>query len=56
MVRIIQNKKEYKEALVRVEKLSQNPPDVNSDEGKELMLLGNLIDEYEEKEFLILLG
>jgi HTH-type transcriptional regulator/antitoxin HigA len=50
---ILQNKKEYQAALDRLEKLSENPPDVKSDEGRELMLLGYLIDQYEEKEFPI---
>jgi HTH-type transcriptional regulator / antitoxin HigA len=50
---ILQNKKEYDAACARLEKLSENPPDVKSDEGRELMLLGYLIDQYEEKEFPI---
>ncbi len=50
---ILQTKKEYDAAYTRLEELSQNPPDVKSDEGRELMLLGYLIDQYEEKEFPI---
>jgi HTH-type transcriptional regulator / antitoxin HigA len=50
---ILQNKKEYDAAYARLEELSQNPPDAKSDEGRELMLLGFLIDQYEEKEFPI---
>lgn len=50
---IIQNKKEYETALTRMEELSQNPPTLQSEEGKELMLLGFLIDQYEEQEFPI---
>ena len=51
MLTTIQNKKEYETALDRVEELSMDLPDVNSEEGRELMHLGNLIDQYEEKEF-----
>jgi HTH-type transcriptional regulator / antitoxin HigA len=50
---MLQNKKEYDAAYARLEELSQNPPDVKSDEGRELLLLGYLIDQYEEKEFPI---
>lgn len=50
---ILQNKEEYQAALDRLDKLSENPPDLKSDEGRELMLLGYLIDQYEEKEFPI---
>jgi len=50
---ILQNKKEYEAALSRLEELSQNPPDAKSEPGRELMLLGYLIDQYEEKEFPI---
>jgi HTH-type transcriptional regulator / antitoxin HigA len=50
---ILQNKKEYNAACARLEELSQNPPNVKSDDGRELMLLGYLIDQYEEKEFPI---
>jgi HTH-type transcriptional regulator/antitoxin HigA len=50
---ILQNKKEYESALSRLEVLSQNPPDSKSEPGRELMLLGYLIDQYEEKEFPI---
>jgi HTH-type transcriptional regulator/antitoxin HigA len=50
---ILQNKKEYEAALSRLEVLSQNPPDAKSEPGRELMLLGYLIDQYEEKEFPI---
>ena len=50
---ILQNKKEYEAALSRLEELSQNPPDPKSEPGRELMLLGYLIDQYEEKEFSI---
>jgi HTH-type transcriptional regulator/antitoxin HigA len=50
---ILQNKKEYEAALSRLDELSQDPPDAKSEPGRELMLLGYLIDQYEEKEFLI---
>ena len=50
---ILQNKKEYEAALSRVEELSQSPPEPKSEQGRELMLLGYLIDQYEEKEFPI---
>ncbi len=50
---LLQSKKEYDAAYARLEELSQNPPDVKSDEGRELMLLGYLIDQCEEKEFSI---
>jgi antitoxin component HigA of HigAB toxin-antitoxin module len=50
---MIQNKKDYEAALDRVEELSMDLPDVNSEEGRELMQLGYLIDQYEEKEFSI---
>jgi len=48
---IIQNKKEYESALERIEQLSQNPPTLQSEEGRELLLLGYLVDQFEEKEF-----
>jgi HTH-type transcriptional regulator / antitoxin HigA len=50
---IIQSKKEYEAALKRIEMLSQTPPTLQSEEGRELMLLGFLVDQYEEKEFPI---
>ncbi len=50
---VLQNKKEYDAAYARLEELSQNPPEIKSDDGRELMLLGYLIDQYEEKEFPI---
>jgi HTH-type transcriptional regulator / antitoxin HigA len=50
---ILQNKKEYDAACGRLEELSLNPPDIKSEDGRELMLLGYLIDQYEEKEFPI---
>jgi HTH-type transcriptional regulator / antitoxin HigA len=50
---ILQSKKEYQSALDRLEVLSKNPPEVKSEEGRELMLLGYLIDQYEEREFPI---
>ncbi len=50
---ILQNKKEYEAALNRMEELSKNPPEAKSEQGRELMLLGYLIDQYEEREFSI---
>src|SRR6267154_566774 len=50
---IIQNKKEYESAIARIEILSQSPPEPQSEEGRELMLLGYLVDQYEEKTFPI---
>ncbi|MFN6090122.1 MAG: type II toxin-antitoxin system HigA family antitoxin [Cyclobacteriaceae bacterium] len=48
---IIKTKKEYELATKRLEELSTNPPEENSQEGRELMLLGYLIDQYEELTF-----
>jgi HTH-type transcriptional regulator/antitoxin HigA len=48
---IIKTKKEYELAIKRLEELSTNPPEENSQEGRELMLLGYLIDQYEELTF-----
>jgi HTH-type transcriptional regulator/antitoxin HigA len=48
---IIKTKKEYELAIKRLEELSTNPPEENSQEGRELMLLGYLIDQYEERTF-----
>lgn len=50
---ILESKKEYTLALKRVEELSISPPEKNSAEGRELMLLGYLIDKYEEENFSI---
>ena len=50
---IIQNKTEYEAVTDRIEELSKNPPDVRSDEGRELLLLGFLADRYEEERFPI---
>ncbi|WKZ61225.1 MAG: XRE family transcriptional regulator [Cyclobacteriaceae bacterium] len=50
---IIQTKREYDRALDRIEELSVNPPSPKSSEGKELMLLGFLVSEYEETNFPI---
>jgi HTH-type transcriptional regulator/antitoxin HigA len=50
---ILQSKSDYDKAVARLDFLSENPPQPNSNEGKELMLLGYLIDQYEEKEFPI---
>ena len=50
---IIQTSKEYREVMDRIEQLSQNPPMLKSAEGRELMLLGYLANEYEEKTFPI---
>ena len=50
---IIQTNKEYTEVMNRIEQLSQNPPLPKSPEGKELMLLGYLAAQYEEKMFPI---
>jgi HTH-type transcriptional regulator/antitoxin HigA len=50
---IIETQKEYEAALARLEELSRNPPNVKSDKGRELMLLGYLIDQYETKAFPI---
>ncbi len=48
---IFSKKTEYEAALNRVEELSKNPPSIKSEEGKELLLLGYLIDRYEEEQF-----
>ncbi|MCX8490491.1 MAG: transcriptional regulator [Cyclobacteriaceae bacterium] len=48
---IINTKKEHELATKRLEELSSNPPEENSQEGRELMLLGYLIDQYEERTF-----
>jgi len=50
---IIQTGKEYTEVLDRIEQLSQNPPLLKSEEGRELMLLGYLANQYEERSFPI---
>jgi HTH-type transcriptional regulator / antitoxin HigA len=50
---IIQTKKEYENVLKRIDELSENPPALRSDEGRELLLLGYLADQYEETEFPI---
>lgn len=50
---ILQSKREYQSAIERIEVLSQNPPSAQSEEGRELLLLGFLVDQYEEKEFPI---
>ena len=50
---IIQNKREYDAVIDRIEELSKNPPDIRSDEGRELLLLGFLADRYEEERFPI---
>src|SRR6478609_7835431 len=48
---IIDKKTDYEAALHRIEQLSQNPPALKSEEGKELLLLGYLVDRYEEEKF-----
>jgi HTH-type transcriptional regulator / antitoxin HigA len=50
---IIQNSTQYKEVTDRIETLSVHPPKPNSDEGKELLLLGYLADRYETEKFPI---
>ncbi len=50
---IIQTNKEYTEVMNRIEQLSQNPPLLKSTMGRELMLLGYLANQYEEKAFPI---
>lgn len=44
---------EYISVIDRIEELSQNPPELNSEEGRELMLLGNLANQYEDEKFPI---
>lgn len=51
---IIQSSKVYAEVMKRIEILSQNPPSLHSTEGRELMLLGFLANQYEERTFPIL--
>jgi len=48
---IINKKTDYEAALYRIEQLSQSPPPLKSEEGKELLLLGYLVDRYEEDKF-----
>jgi len=48
---IINKKTDYEAALHRIEQLSENPPALKSEEGKELLLLGYLVDRYEEEKF-----
>jgi len=48
---ILNKKTEYDAALQRIEVISQNPPSLKSEEGKELLLLGYLVDRYEEEHF-----
>lgn len=50
---IIQTSKEYEDAVARIEQLSQLPPSPKSAEGRELLLLGYLVNQYEEKTFPI---
>lgn len=50
---VIETNKEYKNVMDRIEQLSQRPPAPKSDEGRELMLLGYLANQYEEKVFPI---
>jgi len=50
---IIQTSTEYAKVMNRIEQLSQNPPLPKSSEGRELMLLGYLANQYEEKAFPI---
>lgn len=50
---VIQNKTEYEAVMDRIEELSKNPPRIESDEGRELLLLGFLADRYEEERFPI---
>jgi len=50
---IIGNNSEYGKAMERVEQLSVKPPSPNSDLGRELLLLGYLVQEYETKNFKI---
>lgn len=50
---IISSESEYKKALGRLEELSENLPAVKSDSGKELLLLGYLIQRYEDENFKI---
>ena len=50
---IIQNDKQYAEVMDRIGKLSLNPPALESDQGKELFLLGYLADKYETEKFPI---
>lgn len=50
---VIQSKVEYEAVMDRIEELSKNPPDIKSDEGRELLLLGFLADRYEEERFPI---
>jgi HTH-type transcriptional regulator/antitoxin HigA len=50
---IIQTSKEYKVVMNRIEQLSQHPPLPKSPEGRELMLLGYLANQYEERVFPI---
>jgi HTH-type transcriptional regulator/antitoxin HigA len=50
---ILTTEAEYKKAQDRVEALSETPPAVTSALGKELMLLGYLIQKYEDEHFAI---
>lgn len=50
---IIETSKDYNEVMDRIEQLSQRPPAPKSEEGRELMLLGYLANQYEEKMFPI---
>lgn len=49
----IETRYEYNLALERIEELSVNLPSPKSVEDEELMLLGFLVSEYEEINFLI---
>jgi HTH-type transcriptional regulator / antitoxin HigA len=48
---IINSKTDYLKAMDRAEELSAHPPELHSKEGQELMLLGYLIQDFEDKNF-----
>lgn len=50
---IIQNERQYEEVMDRIDVLSKQPPAPESDDGKELYLLGYLADKYESEKFPI---
>lgn len=47
----IQNTQEHEQALARIEELMEEDPPLETDKGKELMDLSEIVDQYEEIHF-----
>jgi len=50
---VLESKKDYEEAMARVDELMDKNPGQRTDEGKELKLLLVLVQQYEEEHFTI---